>query len=105
MVYGNHGGSSLVISNFKDSFRDISDPMGGLSLDGHLPDNFSTTKLLEALGADRGWTKMEIVTDVQILEQNRLRIVRDLRALNQQSWDGLALVPLVKDLLKAKVRQ
>jgi len=43
--------------------------------------------LLRLLGGERSWSESEIQIDLNVLELNRLRTVRDLRSLSEKSWE------------------
>ncbi|KAG0174381.1 hypothetical protein DFQ30_004694, partial [Apophysomyces sp. BC1015] len=62
-----------------------------------------TSTLLEQLGQERSWTEDQIDHDINILENNRLYFVRDLRVLSEHSWTVIELLPLVRDLLRRAI--
>ncbi|CAO3649644.1 unnamed protein product [Cunninghamella blakesleeana] len=68
-----------------------------------LPDSMRTSTLLEQIGKDYNWSDEQVDHDIDILENNRLYLVRDLRILSNQSWLTLEVLPIVRDLLQQSV--
>ncbi|CAG8567730.1 5047_t:CDS:2 [Paraglomus brasilianum] len=68
------------------------------------PNHMRAADLLRLLGGERSWSESEIQIDLNVLELNRLRTVRDLRSLSEKSWEKIQLLPLVKDLLTDAIR-
>ncbi|KAG2227893.1 hypothetical protein INT45_002131 [Circinella minor] len=68
-----------------------------------LPDNMRASTLMEQIGKERSWTDEQIDQDCVILDDNRLYFVRDLRALSNQSWSVIGLLPIVRDLLRRAI--
>lgn len=77
-----------------------------LSTEPELPDSVPTSKIMRRIGAYRNWTENEIQTDINTLESNRLRCVKDLRDLSPEGWKEIGgLLPLVKDLLLKEIHR
>ncbi|ORY91067.1 hypothetical protein BCR43DRAFT_498450 [Syncephalastrum racemosum] len=68
-----------------------------------LPDSMRASTLLEQIGCERAWSQDQIEADLNVLDKNRLYFLRDLRALSNQSWLLLDLLPLVRDLLREAI--
>ncbi|ORX49920.1 hypothetical protein DM01DRAFT_1338052 [Hesseltinella vesiculosa] len=69
-----------------------------------LPDSMRSSTLLEQIGKERGWTDDQVQSDIQVLQNNRLHFVRDLRSLSDHSWTVIDILPLVRDLLRQGIR-
>ncbi|CAO3653705.1 unnamed protein product [Cunninghamella echinulata] len=57
--------------------------------------NLRTSTLLEQIGKEYAWSDEQVDQDIDVLEKNRLYLVRDLRVLSNQSWLSLELLPIV----------
>lgn len=81
------------------------EPLEKLGYDQSTP----VADLLKSLAAERQFTEEQLKSDIQFfVEQNRFRTVGDLLLLSKSGWkdlykNGSGCVPLVKDLVKAKI--
>jgi hypothetical protein len=68
-----------------------------------ISDDELVSTIYDRIATDRNWTVEERASDLSVLDLQRLRTVRDLRALSKKSWKDVPLLPLVKDLLVSQV--
>ncbi|KAI9253519.1 hypothetical protein BDA99DRAFT_540772 [Phascolomyces articulosus] len=101
----NKGGFSLLESYMMANANstETSENGNGQSDAVPLPESMRASTLLEQIGKERSWTDEQIDHDIDILDNNRLYFVRDLRSLSNQSWTVIGLLPLVRDLLRRAI--
>ncbi|KAI7865563.1 hypothetical protein BDF14DRAFT_1823221 [Spinellus fusiger] len=68
-----------------------------------LPDSMRVSTLIEQMGKERSWTEEQIESDIDILYNQRLSFISDLRALSDHSWKVIPVLPLVRDLMRRAV--
>ncbi|KAI8910784.1 hypothetical protein EDD86DRAFT_269602 [Gorgonomyces haynaldii] len=101
-AFGGIGGTSLVLSNLlTTSPLPGNDPKEERRVD----EDFPVHLLMKQLGRERKWAPEDVQQDVKTLESNRLRTVKDLRALKEESWGKIGLLPIVVDLLRDAISQ
>ncbi|KAI9297621.1 hypothetical protein K502DRAFT_300703 [Neoconidiobolus thromboides FSU 785] len=68
-----------------------------------MPDSMKASTLLELIASERNWPSNLVLNDLEILEKNRLFTISDLKVLSKESWKQIGLLPIVKDLIQAKI--
>lgn len=119
IYFGTHGGNSLVLSDYSSnnaSFTafspDSRGPMQSADVETKLPKSNKPTfsaqtiiqevpisELMHRLGAKRGWSELEIASDVNVLVASRILTLNDLKRLKNNQMYSLDLLPIVKQML------
>lgn len=84
------------------SFRN--DGSSKTEIELELDENCQFRQVYDSIAEEHGFSTDERDHDLQVLEKNRIRTVKDARKLSAQSWIDIGFVPLLRDAIMSKIK-